>query len=256
MSNAQPGRSVKRLIAGAALALVLTTVWVFDPFAESLPDFRTYDAGPARKAAFVTYLQPLIEAENELIAGDRAKLSAIAAKTRPNWFDVRWLQGLAGEYEMDADGMSIEALLRELLLRVDGVPTSLALAQAAKESGWGTSRFAVEGNSLYGEWCFSAGCGIVPGRRADELSHEVRSFRTPQDSLRSYLRNINTHDSYVEFRAARKRHREADTATPGLALAGELLRYSEREDAYVRDIRNLIIFNNLHNDQAIPGAPE
>ena len=154
------------------------------------------------------------------------------------------------------DGSAIPPgeLVETLLRRVDVVPVSLALAQAAKESGWGTSRFVREGNNLFGEWCFEEGCGIVPKARAPGRRHEVRSFESPQASVESYLRNINTHPGYRSLRGARKAQRETRKDLSGVALARELSQYSERREDYVTEVRNLIIGNDLESPAAESGA--
>ena len=131
---------------------------------------------------------------------------------------------------------------------------SLALAQAAKESGWGTSRFAREGNNYFGQWCYKAGCGIVPASRAPGRTHEVEAFDSPAESVASYMRNINTHSGYKSFREARKVQRSEADALSGVALAAELSQYSERRDAYVAELRQLIVGNDLDRlDSDSPG---
>ena len=122
---------------------------------------------------------------------------------------------------------------------------SLALAQAAKESGWGTSRFAREANNLFGEWCFDPGCGLVPQNRRDGYRHEVEAFRTPADSVISYVRNLNTHDRYRSFRLERAKLRKAGIEVSGMLLAEELADYSEGRDDYIKDIKHLIRVNKL-----------
>jgi Bax protein len=131
---------------------------------------------------------------------------------------------------------------------VDIVPISLALAQAATESGWGTSRFVIEGNNLFGEWCYEPGCGLTPLRRDEGRSHEVRSFTRPAQSVESYVRNINTHEKYRSFRLLREQMRKEERELSGLELAGELTQYSERRGAYVEEVREMIRFNNLEDN--------
>jgi len=216
------------------------------------PDFRQFEAGDERKSEFFAFMRPLIEAQNEALLEDRARLLDIADEESIGWFDRRWVTSLAERYGVatsddDGERRPAEQLVDDLLLRVDAVPQSLALAQAAKESGWGTSRFAREGNNFYGEWCFQPGCGIVPGSRTEGRSHEVEAFESPAESVASYMRNINTHSGYKSFRKARKAQRQSRQSLSGVELASELTRYSERREAYVREIRNLIIYNDLEN---------
>mgnify|MGYP002064425563 CR=1 FL=1 len=134
------------------------------------------------------------------------------------------------------------ALLAELRRRVDTVPIRLALAQAAKESGWGTSRFARKGNNFFGQWCYDEGCGLVPRARGEGRSHEVRAFDSPGDSVASYLRNINTHHGYRELRHARAGLRAAALPRdPPQAAAGPWRRSRAREpDHPVRALPSLV----------------
>jgi len=208
-----------------------------------IPDFRHYVAGPERKAEFFAFVQPLIEAENDRVRQDRERLVAVAAEDNPDFFDRLWLSSIAREYAIE--NQDDAALVQNLLVRVDVVPLSLALAQSAKESGWGTSRFARDGYNLFGEWCFEAGCGMVPRARAEGRHHEVADFRSPRHSVASYLNNINTHASYRAFRLARAQLRAQNKKLSGVVLAGELSKYSERRDAYVKEIRQLIRSNKL-----------
>jgi len=240
--------------AGAALiALVLAISALTGPSTPttvSAPDFRQYEAGPERKAAFFNYMLPIVEARNAVLRERRERLLSIQENPQPGGRDRRFVEQLAGEYKIalatdSGEPRPFEQVVEELLLHVDEVPVSLALAQAAKESGWGTSRFAREGNNFFGEWCFSPGCGIVPASRAPGKIHEVEAFDSPAESVASYTRNINTHNGYKSFREARKRQRSRDDALSGVELAGELSRYSERGAAYVTELRQLIVGNDL-----------
>lgn len=235
------------LTVGAVLAAaVLVAVAVTGMRSSaSLPDFRAFEAGPERKSQFFQYVEPLIEAENATVLSDRARLVEIADKDAPGWLDRLWLEDLAEDYGLEPAELDTDALIDALLRRVDAVPESLALAQAAKESGWGTSRFAREGNNLFGEWCYREGCGLVPRSRPDDKVHEVEAFDSPRESVASYVRNINTHRAYRELRRERARLREAGRPLSGIELADQLARYSERGDAYVDEIVGLIRYNGL-----------
>lgn len=237
----------KRRLALLAVGVLLIAVAgiLIATRSSNLPDFREYTAGPERKTEFFGFVHPLIKSENERVLRDRRKLTDLDTEDDIGWFDRAWLNGLASDYGIEAQEMESADVVDTLMRRVDIVPRSLALAQAAKESGWGTSRFAREGNNIFGEWCFDPGCGIVPINRANDRSHEVRSFSHPEDSIRSYIRNLNTHDSYKDFRDARAGMRAAGQELSGLALAGQLTRYSERRLAYVEEIRSLIRTNDL-----------
>lgn len=228
------------LSAAIVLSFGAATAWP-----EPLPDFRAYEAGPERKAEFFEYVGPIIAAENARVRRDRRRLIEIASKSELSWLDRWWLESLANEYRIEYESRNDEELLNVLLRRVDVVPVSLALAQAAKESGWGTSRFAREANNLFGEWCFDPGCGLVPQNRPEGRRHEVEAFETPRDSVVSYLRLLNTHDRYRDFRLERARLRKTGTEPSGLLLADELSQYSERRDEYVKDIKHMIRVNKL-----------
>jgi len=152
---------------------------------------------------------------------------------------------LAGVYRLvDADLSSAE-LIKELLIRVDTVPPSLALAQAAVESGWGTSRFAVQANNLFGQWCYEKGCGLVPSQRNSGANHEVAKFKNVSDAVYSYTRNINTHRAYKDLRMSRAALRADDETVTGHILAEGLLRYSERGEDYVHELQAVIRINKL-----------
>ena len=219
-----------------------------------LPDFAQYNDVRQKKQACFGYLQPMVSANNQRLLQERRRLLAIAATPSDQWgyADQRLVEGLAKYYEVNT-GIAAEAQLKELLLRVDIVPASLALSQAAMESAWGTSRFALEGNNLFGQWCYQAGCGIVPARRSEGQVHEVASFTNVAAAVASYMRNINSHPAYAGLRAARADLRESGESISGHAMAEHLLRYSERGHAYVEEIQSMIRINKLAAlDQAPP----
>ena len=143
-------------------------------------------------------------------------------------------------YDVEQD--TVGASIQELLLRVDEIPTSLVLAQAANESAWGTSRFAQDGHNYFGQWCFKQGCGITPSNRAPGATHEVKRFNTPMDSVHAYFININTHRAYKTLREIRA---SAEKPVSGVLLADGLLNYSERKQAYIDELKSMIISNNL-----------
>jgi len=233
---------------GIAMSLIVSTA----AWPETMPDFSAFEAGPDRKAVFFDYVEPLIAEANKTVADDRRRLVEIASKSEFSWLDRWWLDKLAADYRIERGSMDEEQLLSTLMVRVDVVPMSLALAQAAKESGWGTSRFAREANNLFGEWCFRPGCGIVPENRLEGRKHEVEAFDTPRDSVVSYLRNLNTHDSYRSFRLERARLRKTGAGLSGVELAEQLAQYSERREEYIKDIKHLIQFNKLADEAAAP----
>ncbi len=222
-----------------------------------LPDFQRYSSVDERKRAFIDYLFPLVEKANQELRADQRRLFRLyqiyAAGYRLTPADKAWLVALAGDYnvsgftvveECSKSKLPLDAWF-DLFTRVDTVPVSLALAQAANESAWGTSRFAREGYNLFGEWCFAEGCGIKPRERVPGLTHEVKSFDTVYASVQSYVHNLNTRNSYQQFRDLRSDMRRRGVMLTGETLANGLVRYSERGAGYIEIIRSVIQKNGL-----------
>jgi Bax protein len=235
-------------LAGLAVAAVLTLVLLIARISDRpdpLPDFAAIEQVGERKQAFFDYLAPQVRAANQRIREQRLRLFDIAAAAdqgdRPGMFDRRWLARLSERYEVEWDPDQPLAQLDLLRERVDVVPVPLALVQAATESGWGRSRFAVEGNNLFGQWCYAR--GIVPARRVSGAAHEVATFDSVGESVRSYLLNLNTHEAYEPVREIRAGLRRADRPVTALALADGLIRYSERREAYVEEIKTVLRVN-------------
>lgn len=193
-----------------------------------------------KKQRFFALLQPLIAAENRYIGEQRAWLEALQPEQLTSQEQVL-LQQLAADYKVKAS--SDLQRYQALLLRVDTIPLELVLAQAANESAWGSSRFAREGNNLFGQWCFSPGCGLIPTRRAEGARHEVAKFVSVQQSVRAYLHNLNTFSAYKPLRLLRAKLRQNDQEVSGMVLAEALQRYSERGMAYVQDLQRMMRVN-------------
>lgn len=204
---------------------------------------------PARKSLFFRVMLPLILGVNQEIAQDRARLTALAQADQLSERDRLWVQDLAKTYRAAAAATAVgggeKAMARALLLHVDEIPVSLALAQSAEESGWGTSRFTKLGNALFGQWAFSQDAGIVPQDRSEGENHVIRAFGSLKESVRAYMLNLNRHAAYAEMRARRAELRAAGTKVSGHALARSLLAYSERGEDYVKSLHNLIEGNGL-----------
>lgn len=147
---------------------------------------------------------------------------------------------LADEYWVNVDDKSFKQVVGELLIKIDEVPPSLVVAQAINESGWGRSRFAREANNLFGMWCYTPGCGLVPERRRANDKHEVKRYASIQDSVDEYLRNINRNKAYIELRELRARQRQRMQLLSGEYLAQGLSEYSSIGAEYVNRIRNII----------------
>lgn len=237
----------------AAVGLLLLGVVIFavykslQPGRLELPDFGRIERVEERKSAFFEFLAPIVAAENRRVLAQRERLLTLAEKLEANQrlspLHRRWMRELAAEYELEWPGESRAQTVSELLRRIDTVPLPLALVQAAKESGWGLSRFAREGNNLFGQWCYSPGCGIVPAQRAAGASHEVAAFDSVRESVRRYVNNLNTHESYRPLRELRQAERLAGNAPSALTLADGLILYSERREAYVEDIKAILRAN-------------
>ena len=214
------------------------------------PDFAKIEDIATRKQAFFEFLIPLIEYQNQNILTIRQRLLKIEAEyNKSGLFSRRsrhYLQQLAGTYRLDDAELTTEQQLARLRRRVDIIPLPLALAHAASESGGGQSRFAQTAYNFFGQWCYVEGCGIVPQRRASGARHEVAKFASVADAVRSYFLNINTHTAYREFRARRQEIRTAGKRPRSEDLISTLLQYSERREAYLHELQQIIRANNLN----------
>ena len=203
-----------------------------------------------KKRLFFRGLAPLILRANELITIDRTHLerirSSVIQSASISEEDQSWTKKLAQLYKVEfGEGKITASFLDELRTRVDVVPVSLALAQAAEESGWGTSRFAAQGNAVYGQWTWGKNA-IVPEQQRKELgNYGIASFETLQQSISAYMLNLNTHNAYASLRTKRAELRAKDQKITGHILAGQLTKYSERGEEYVKGLRSLMEYNRL-----------
>jgi Bax protein len=210
------------------------------------PDFKLIPAGAERKKAFFDYFYPLVRKRNVELANTRQQILQMQKnKNNLSENDIAKLNQLAVQSKMASFSADSAKDWRTLLRRVDTVPPSLALAQAANESAWGTSRFALKGSNFFGQWCFKPGCGIVPASRAQNLKHEVAKFPSAEASVRSYIRNLNTNSSYANLRQIRENLRNQKKNITGHDLAPGLTKYSERGEEYISELRSMIKFNKL-----------
>ena len=242
----------RRLELSLAALMVLVLVFSFlrstdspDEWSESpLPDFAAIDDVQEMKAAFFDYLTPIIQHQNEIIMQQRGELQQMLAKVEQGdeltGKQLQRLTELASRYEYELVEGDPQGSLRQMLLRVDQLPLPLALVQAAKESGWGRSRFAREANNLFGQWCYSAGCGLIPAQRPAGEIYEVQKFDTVGDAIAAYLHNLNTHDPYQSLRLMRAGMRAAGESLDAEQLADGLLRYSQRREVYVEEVKSMI----------------
>ncbi|AOY87109.1 bax protein [Marinobacter salinus] len=237
MENGRAGDSGSEL---ALASLPSLPGWAND----DLPDFSQFRDTTEKKAAFFSFLYPRIVLANSRILIERDYLDSLAKKSSLTAKEKKWLSAQAERLRVDVPTGSPEqfALLHK---RLDVIPPSLILSQAANESAWGTSRFAIKGNNLFGQWCFSKGCGLVPRSRVEGADHEVAKFSSPYRSVRAYIQNLNRHPTYQALRDVRLKDRRTDQPLSGLDMAQGLLGYSERGEEYVEEIRSMIHYNNL-----------
>ncbi len=215
------------------------------------PDFTNIRNSTARKHLFLRALLPIVLAENRRLREQR-QLVLLLLDNPPlaNGKLEKWLTETARKYRIRGDLRTIENRV-ELLKRLDEIPTALTLAQAALESGWGTSRFALEGNSLFGQWTYKKTGGLTPQDRAEDATHSVKAFPNLQASVHAYLHNLNIGHAYEELRDTRARLRAAGQKPDPLPLAAHLQRYSQRGEDYVREVQRMITsrdFVALHLD--------
>jgi len=191
-----------------------------------------------KKETFIKIVLPLVVAENERILADRKKLKTILKKKKTSDLEKQWLRQKLLEYKVKKGNME------ELVRRIDIIPTSIALAQAAKESGWGTSRFALEGNALFGQWTWSDN-GIAPLNRENDKSHKILKFPILRASVKAYQNNLNTHKSYSNFRNKRLNMREKNKDIIGLELTETLKNYAQTGSEYIKILNQIIRQNRL-----------
>ena len=191
-----------------------------------------------RKELFIQIILPLVIDENNSIKLDRMKLFSILNKSKNTKTEQVWLNMKFKQYGV------VNKDLSTLKIRMDEVPVSMAIAQAAKETGWGTSRFAQEGNALFGQWTWS-GRGIKPADAESDSTHKVMRFKVLQASVKAYQRNLNTHSSYKDFRSARAELRDEGKKLDSMILTEYLDKYAETGKEYVKILQQIIRQNDL-----------
>ena len=191
-----------------------------------------------KKETFIKIVLPLIVVENERILDDRKKLIILSEKKFTTDPEKQWIRQKLLEYKVKKGD------IKELLVRMDIIPVSIALAQAAKESGWGTSRFALEGNAIFGQWTWS-GQGIAPLNRESNKSHKILKFPILRASVKAYKNNLNTHNSYSKFRSKRLSLREKNKKISGLELTETLSNYAQTGSEYTKILNQIIKQNRL-----------
>ena len=191
-----------------------------------------------RKDMFIKIVLPLIVKENNRIRIDRQRLFTILNKNSNTDIEKKWLEKKYKQYGVRQND------LPTLKVRMDEIPVSLSIAQAAKETGWGTSRFALKGNALFGQWTWS-GDGLKPKDAEEGKDHKVMKFHSLQLSVRAYLRNLNTHSTYKNFRKARTKFRNQNKPLDSIILSKHLDKYAETGSQYIEVLQKIIEQNNL-----------
>ncbi len=224
-------------------------------FVDHIPvDILDIQQVQTRKKIFLSVALPLILKANEEITARRTRLLKIIKNRKPGSIlpadDQNWINQLTELYGAKPNDAT------DLLARIDVIPVSLALAQSIEESGWGTSRFAREGNALFGQRAWSPGTGIVPQERDDGKTYEVRVYDALIQSIKGYVHNLNSHPAYSEFRDQRAKLQQEDIPARGYELSRTLLSYSERGEAYVEALQSLIRVNSLEQFENARLIPE
>ncbi len=201
-------------------------------------EIKQIENSKKRKNLFIQIILPLILEENSLILVDRKRLFSILNKNQNSKKEINWLNRKFKQYGV------LNKDIPTLKVRMDIIPVSLAIAQAAKETGWGTSRFALEGNALFGQWTWS-GDGIKPAGAESDTKHKVMKFKVLKASVRAYQRNLNTHSSYKNFRQLRAQLRDESEKLDSLLLADQLDNYAETGKEYTKILKQIINQNSL-----------
>ena len=216
---------------------------------EHIPEFGKISNSKEKKTAFFEYLAPRIAEANAPILEHRKKLlklrEQVAEDGDAGWLDNRWLKKMMVHYEFEVPEEIELSHVDDLLTRADIIPPSLIMAQAANESAWGTSRFAKLGNNFFGMRTYTPGTGIVPKRRAKGATWEVAAYDSVSEGIGAFIHTLNTNPAYLQLRLIRRELRRKDSEIGGSALAGGLLRYSEKGHEYISIVRSMIRSNNL-----------
>ena len=211
-------------------------------------EMKTIESSVKRKSLFIKIILPLVLEENNRIIVDRKKLFSILNKNKNSKDEIKWLNQKFKQYGV------VNKDLATLKVRMDIIPVSLAIAQAAKETGWGTSRFAIEGNALFGQWTWS-GEGIKPAGADTDATYKVMKFNVLKASVRAYQRNLNTHSSYKKFRFVRAQLRDENKKLDSLKLAEYLENYAQTGTEYTKVLKQIIQQNQLQDFDEVKLLP-
>lgn len=240
------------LIFSFVFACMIIFIYLFKPAIYIKPNFKQMDNISQRKAAFINYLLPLVNQVQNNILSERNTIKKIQRKLNKqktlSSSDHRTLKNLSKQYHINDNNLTINEVINELLVRVNTIPTSMVLAQAALETGWGTSRFATVGNNYFGQHCFSKNCGIAPKFKPNNRIDEVKVFSNPLDSVHAYFKLLNTGSKFSQFREVRDRlSSNVNTKMDAQKLIQTLVHYSELEQGeYETRLLNTINYNRLY----------
>jgi Bax protein len=237
----------KRADLPAPKELKATNPGVPAHFESELPDFSDYSSISDKKHDFFAFLLPIIQNENNKVIEERryvlSLLSIVNGGGSLSDDELQNLQNMAAKYRVHNTDTGSEDFFVDLLLHVDVIPPELALAQAANESAWGSSYFARKGNNLFGQWCFSPGCGEVPRRRKEGDTHEVAVFDDLDHSVESYILYLNSHPAFRQLRVVRYEARQNGIKPSGYDMAAGLEKYSGIGMEYVNTLRSMMRHN-------------
>jgi Bax protein len=213
-----------------------------------VPDFTSYSDVKEKKRAFFAYLLPEIRRQNNIVEKEREMVFSLRQvytdNKQLNQHELQVLDMLKQKYKLNSKKhVAVEDILAQLIINVDVIPERLILVQAANESGWGTSRFAVQGYNFFGLWCFKQGCGFVPRQRNDDAKHEVAKFRDLSHAVMTYIRNLNRLYAYQELRQIRLELRNDNKPVTAKALSKGLMSYSERGQDYIDELLSMLRIN-------------
>ncbi len=198
-----------------------------------------------KKAKFFAFLNPMIKQANAEVLEQRQQLLNLSEHSDAlDEKQTATLAALVKTYRVKKT-LTNKEKIEQLKVKVNTVPAALILAQAANESAWGTSRFATKGNNFFGQWCYKKGCGLIPNGRTSGAKHEVARFKSPLGSVKSYIRNLNSHPTYKLLRTLRQQSIQKGKAASGELLAQGLVGYSQRGEEYVKEIQSMIRYNKL-----------
>ena len=235
------------------LSMTLGMGTVVNGSTENLPDFASIQDVRQKKQAFFDYINNFVAEFNALMRAERQEVLTVEQRLKQTGHlspeDQEWIEDMALDYELSLeDFATTQELISALLKRVDEIPASLVLSQAAVESAWGTSRFAVQGRNLFGQWCWRVGCGLIPSARPAGEIYEVKVFDSVAGSVEGYFTNINTHFAYEDLREIRSELREEQYPLDSLEIAEGLLSYSTEGTHYVEKIQGMISYNKLQEN--------